>query len=126
MKFLWEIDALMAAVDGRPVGEMPDGITGISIDTRTLKEGEAFFAIKGDRFDGHDFLVSAMRAGAAVAVVDSLRDALPILAPYGLFSSFRSSLMGPSLPLLLLFVPLVVYGKPFKEGQRMMRILIMV
>ncbi|MEM7215538.1 MAG: UDP-N-acetylmuramoylalanyl-D-glutamyl-2,6-diaminopimelate--D-alanyl-D-alanine ligase [Pseudomonadota bacterium] len=70
MSFLWGIDALMAAVDGRPVGEMPEGISGISIDTRTLEQGDAFFAIKGDRVDGHDYLVSAMRAGAAVAVVD--------------------------------------------------------
>lgn len=70
MSFLWEIDELMAAVDGRPVGEMPEGITGISIDSRTLEKGEAFFAIKGDQFDGHDFLVAAMRAGASVAVVD--------------------------------------------------------
>ncbi|MEM7069273.1 MAG: UDP-N-acetylmuramoylalanyl-D-glutamyl-2,6-diaminopimelate--D-alanyl-D-alanine ligase [Pseudomonadota bacterium] len=70
MSYLWEIDALMAAVDGRPVGSMPEGITGISIDTRTLKKGEAFFAIKGDQFDGHDFLVAAMRAGASVAIVN--------------------------------------------------------
>ena len=70
MSYLWELDALMAAMDGRPVGEMPEGITGISIDTRTLKKGEAFFAIKGDQFDGHDFLAAAMRAGAAVAVVN--------------------------------------------------------
>lgn len=70
MTYLWETDALMAAVDGRPVGDLPKGITGISIDTRTLGEGEAFFAIKGDQFDGHDFLASAMRAGAALAVVD--------------------------------------------------------
>jgi len=70
MNFLWDIDALMAAVDGRPVGVMPEGITGISIDSRTLKEGEGFFAIKGDQFDGHDFLAAAMRAGAAVAIVD--------------------------------------------------------
>ena len=70
MSFLWEIDVLMAAVDGRPVGDMPEGIAGISIDTRTLKQGDAFFAIKGDRVDGHDYLGAAMRAGAALAVVD--------------------------------------------------------
>ena len=73
MTYLWETDAILAATNGRPVGNMPKGITGISIDTRTLKKGEAFFAIKGDQFDGHDFLPAALRAGAAFAVVDENR-----------------------------------------------------
>jgi UDP-N-acetylmuramoyl-tripeptide--D-alanyl-D-alanine ligase len=70
MSYLWTLDELMSAVDGRPVGEMPEGITGISIDTRTLADGEGFFAIKGDNVDGHDYLPAAMRAGAALAIVD--------------------------------------------------------
>ena len=70
MNYLWETDEILAATNGRPVGNMPEGITGISIDTRTLKKGDAFFAIKGDQFDGHDFLPAALRAGAAFAVVD--------------------------------------------------------
>lgn len=70
MSDLWDMDTFMSAVDGRPVGTLPKSVKGISIDTRTLEAGDAFFAIKGERFDGHDFLVAAMRAGAAVAVVD--------------------------------------------------------
>lgn len=70
MSLLWDMDAFMAATDGRPVGTMPEGVTGISIDTRTLEKGDAFFAIKGDNVDGHDYLAAAMRAGAALAVVD--------------------------------------------------------
>lgn len=73
MSYLWETDAVLAATNGRPVGDMPEGITGISIDTRTLKKGEAFFAIKGDQFDGHDFIPAALRAGAGFAVVDENR-----------------------------------------------------
>jgi len=69
MKYLWEMDVITSVLDGRPVGNLPAGITGISIDTRTLKQGEAFFAIRGDRFDGHDFLPAAMGAGAGVAIV---------------------------------------------------------
>lgn len=67
--FLWEIGALIAATGGRAISPMPKGITGISIDTRTLAPGEAFFAIKGERFDGHSFLTAAAAAGAAVLVV---------------------------------------------------------
>ena len=69
MSLLWNIDEMVAAMDARPVGNVPQGITGISIDTRSVKPGEAFFAIKGDRFDGHDFVNQAMKAGAGVAVV---------------------------------------------------------
>ena len=70
MTLLWEMDALLAATDGRPVGDMPEGVTGISIDTRTLEKGDAFFAVKGENSDGHDYLINAMKAGAALAVVD--------------------------------------------------------
>lgn len=66
---LWESDALIASINGRPVGNMPEGITGISIDTRTLKKGDAYFAIKGDVHDGHKFVSAAMRAGAGIAIV---------------------------------------------------------
>jgi UDP-N-acetylmuramoyl-tripeptide--D-alanyl-D-alanine ligase len=66
---LWNIADLIAATGGRPAGRMPDGVTGVSIDTRTTAPGDAFFAIKGDRLDGHDFIANAMRAGAALAVV---------------------------------------------------------
>jgi UDP-N-acetylmuramoyl-tripeptide--D-alanyl-D-alanine ligase len=42
---------------------------GYSIDSRTIQPGELFFAVKGDRFDGHDFVEQALRAGAVAAVV---------------------------------------------------------
>ena len=47
---------------GRPLGIEPQAIAGISIDSRTVQPGEAFFAIKGDRFDGHDFVSVALAA----------------------------------------------------------------
>ncbi len=69
MSLLWTCEELLAATGGRPLGNLPDGITGISIDSRSLKRGEAFFAIKGDRVDGHDFASSAHAAGAGLLVV---------------------------------------------------------
>ncbi|MEM7464190.1 MAG: UDP-N-acetylmuramoylalanyl-D-glutamyl-2,6-diaminopimelate--D-alanyl-D-alanine ligase [Pseudomonadota bacterium] len=66
---LWAVDDMIAAIGARPIGNMPEGVDGISIDTRTLQPGDAFFAIKGDRFDGHDFMTFAMKAGATLAVV---------------------------------------------------------
>ncbi len=51
-------------------------IKGISIDSRKIKEGELFIAIKGDRFDGHDFVPAAIKNGAWGALVD--RSALEV------------------------------------------------
>jgi UDP-N-acetylmuramoyl-tripeptide--D-alanyl-D-alanine ligase len=69
MSLLWTSDALIAAMDGRPIGSMPEGIVGISIDSRSLQPGDAFFAIKGEAMDGHDFATAAIKAGAGVLVV---------------------------------------------------------
>ena len=45
---------------------------GVSIDTRTLKPSDLFFALKGPRFDAHDYLDDAVKAGAAALVVHRL------------------------------------------------------
>ena len=66
---LWTFERMAKAMKGRPVGAPPAAITGISIDSRTILPGEAFFAIRGDSFDGHDFVTRALSAGAATAVV---------------------------------------------------------
>ncbi|OGG52195.1 MAG: hypothetical protein A3F84_03800 [Candidatus Handelsmanbacteria bacterium RIFCSPLOWO2_12_FULL_64_10] len=52
-------------------GRHPPGFepVGASIDTRTLKPGEFFFALKGTRTDGHESVASAVSKGAAAAVV---------------------------------------------------------
>ncbi|WP_292016221.1 UDP-N-acetylmuramoylalanyl-D-glutamyl-2,6-diaminopimelate--D-alanyl-D-alanine ligase, partial [Mesorhizobium sp.] len=66
---LWTSEALVDAMGGRPIGVMPQGISGISIDSRSLQPGDAFFAIKGETMDGHDFATAAVKAGAGVLVV---------------------------------------------------------
>lgn len=45
-------------------------ITGISIDSRTIRPGECFFAIRGEVFDGHDFLRDVQQKQAACVVVE--------------------------------------------------------
>lgn len=45
-------------------------ITGVSTDSRKLKKGNIFFAIKGEKFDGHDFVSSAFKKGAVASVVN--------------------------------------------------------
>jgi UDP-N-acetylmuramoyl-tripeptide--D-alanyl-D-alanine ligase len=43
--------------------------TGYSIDSRTIRPGEVFFAVRGERMDGHDFVAQAMEKGSIAAVV---------------------------------------------------------
>ncbi|MFV1993999.1 MAG: UDP-N-acetylmuramoyl-tripeptide--D-alanyl-D-alanine ligase [Verrucomicrobiales bacterium] len=61
-------DASGALIQGRPAAMA----SGVSTDTRSLKEGELYVALKGDRFDGHDFLAQAAQKGAAAVLVSSL------------------------------------------------------
>ncbi|MBD2609861.1 UDP-N-acetylmuramoyl-tripeptide--D-alanyl-D-alanine ligase [Nostoc punctiforme FACHB-252] len=44
---------------------------GIQTDTRILKPGEVFVALRGDKFDGHEFVPTAIARGAIAAIVDS-------------------------------------------------------
>ncbi len=65
---LWTADALARATGGRIAGALAQA-TGASIDTRTLRPGDLFFAIRGDARDGHDFVRQALDKGAAAAVI---------------------------------------------------------
>jgi UDP-N-acetylmuramoyl-tripeptide--D-alanyl-D-alanine ligase len=62
-----------------PHGAAPVEATGYSIDTRTLAPGDLFFAIRGERFDAHDFVAQALEKGACAAVVAAAkaRELLP-------------------------------------------------
>jgi UDP-N-acetylmuramoyl-tripeptide--D-alanyl-D-alanine ligase len=70
---LWTTDAMAKAMRAETQGALPAGTSGLSIDTRTINRGEAFFAIKGDARDGHDFVAQALDAGAGLAVVSKAR-----------------------------------------------------
>ena len=45
--------------------------TGVSTDSRSIRAGDLFVALRGERFDGHDFLKAAAAASAAAAMVDA-------------------------------------------------------
>ena len=69
---LWTLKTLAEAAEGRLVGASPDSaVSGISIDTRTLKPGDVYFAIRGVSMDGHRFVPDAIARGAAAAVISS-------------------------------------------------------
>ena len=68
---LWSSIAMAEAMRASINGALPEAISGLSIDSRTIAPGEAYFAIKGDIHDGHDFVAAALKAGAALAVVEA-------------------------------------------------------
>ncbi len=51
-------------------------VAGWSVDSRTIRPGELFFALKGPRYDGHDFVAAALAAGACGAVVSRLPESV--------------------------------------------------
>jgi UDP-N-acetylmuramoyl-tripeptide--D-alanyl-D-alanine ligase len=66
------IDRIAAAVGGRVSGAGPGTtFTGVSTDSRTIKPGELFVALTGEKFDGHVFCPAAREAGAAGAMVQT-------------------------------------------------------
>ncbi|HMH25977.1 MAG TPA: UDP-N-acetylmuramoyl-tripeptide--D-alanyl-D-alanine ligase [Gemmatimonadaceae bacterium] len=68
----WTLDTIAAALAGKAVGKLPRGsteLTGITTDTRKIGKGNAFLALRGERFDGHDYLRDAVRDGAAALIV---------------------------------------------------------
>ena len=55
--------------------------TGVSIDSRSLKPGDLFVALRGPHHDGHDFVGQAFERGAAAAIIDRDMAEQPALGP---------------------------------------------
>lgn len=77
MAALYRIDEIVAASGGEARDVAADTVSSISIDSREIAPGALFVAIKGENFDGHDFVAKAIEAGAVAAMVSRDRaDAL--------------------------------------------------
>jgi len=76
---LWTAEAALAATGG----EGPGGwqANSISIDSRTLREGDLFVALVGPNANGHDYIANALTKGAAAAMVHQEAEGLPADAP---------------------------------------------
>lgn len=67
----WSAGSLAERAQGRWLGDVPgEPVVGVSIDTRTMRPGEAYVAIAGENHDGHAYVNAAIEAGAAFAVID--------------------------------------------------------
>jgi len=82
----WTPDHLRAACGGtwvaRPTGAAARGgfVAGLSTDSRTIRPGQAFLALRGERYDGHAYLRDAVRAGSPLLIIDT-----PGAIPHGGF-----------------------------------------
>jgi UDP-N-acetylmuramoyl-tripeptide--D-alanyl-D-alanine ligase len=68
----WTLDRIAAALADQAVGKLPRGsgeVSAITTDTRKIQKGNLFVALRGERFDGHDYLSDAVRDGASALVV---------------------------------------------------------
>ena len=68
---LLKLEDIVQATGGRVLSGTSEKFTGISIDSRSISEGELFVALKGDNFYGHDFIKSALASGAGALVQSS-------------------------------------------------------
>ncbi len=81
----WTTQRVRAATGGEWLVRPTPATTplGASIDTRTLRRGEVFFALRGERTDGHRFVGAAADAGASIAVVEDPSCVVPADLPPG-------------------------------------------
>ena len=70
---LWVGEDAIRATRAMVRGVAPAQFPGVSIDSRTVKPGELYVAIKGDVHDGHDFVAAALANGAGAALVSAAR-----------------------------------------------------
>lgn len=71
--YIWQFDNLNTALSElNPTwhGQFTTRATKITTDTRTINAGDIFLAIKGDNFDGHEFVNDAYNKGAVLAIVN--------------------------------------------------------
>jgi UDP-N-acetylmuramoyl-tripeptide--D-alanyl-D-alanine ligase len=88
---LWSSDDAVRATGGRTTGPWVAG--GVSIDTRTLRPGDLFVALK-DLRDGHDFVAQALANGAAAALVSHVPDGVAQDAPLLIVPDVLAALEG--------------------------------
>ena len=66
---MFKVQELLKATRGKLIrGKLDSSVRGVSTDTRILKHGEVFIAIKGRNFDGHSFIEQAIRKGSPAVI----------------------------------------------------------
>ncbi|MGH7678407.1 MAG: UDP-N-acetylmuramoyl-tripeptide--D-alanyl-D-alanine ligase [Gemmatimonadaceae bacterium] len=80
----WTVDRVADALDPRALSPLPRGSQALGrvwTDTRSIRPGDVFVALTGERFDAHAFLRDAVRDGAAAVVVSRLTESKGLGVP---------------------------------------------
>ena len=74
----WNYEKLKKITNGSNSSDIKNfKVTGLSIDSRSLKKGDLFCALKGTRYDGHDFLYQAYQKGASCLLLSDNNKKIP-------------------------------------------------
>ncbi len=90
MTIVWTAAEAAAATGGSIAANWH--VSGVSIDSRTVKAGELFIALQGPRYDGHDFVTTALARGATAAVVMRIPDGIVSLKQLLIVENTRAAL----------------------------------
>lgn len=77
MKPRFTAKEIAGAVNGRLVGDERVEVRGVSTDSRSVEPGELFIPLKGERFDGHEYIAAALERGARVFLSEAGRHDAP-------------------------------------------------
>lgn len=104
-----KVSEIIKACKGRLLsGNASRQIRDFSIDTRTIKKGSAFIAIKGDNFNGHDFIAEALKKGAACIIVSEKPQQLKAKAAFIKVKNTKDALANIARALRVKYNPPVI------------------
>ncbi len=88
---MFTVNEITNAVGGKLFGDGSVAVTGVSTDTRTIENGCLYVAVKGERFDGNDFIADAAEKGAAAVISDRAEGADGYAVPIILVEDSRAA-----------------------------------
>ena len=88
---LWKAVDVANATGGRVSSDWH--ATGVSIDSRTIRSGDLFIALRGPNFDGHDYVIDALERGASASLISykpkGLKKGVPLVEVKDTFSGLN-------------------------------------
>ena len=102
------VDEILEATGGKLLAGKPGArASGVGTDSRNIQPGEVFFALRGEKYDGHDFTAQAAAGGAGVLVVEENRRLLSRPGSSGQVADTLEALGKLGLAPATVFIPVI-------------------